>query len=100
MVGQREALLEHGCSRALEVALDFTGLPGGQVIHQSLLLVTAMPYLVLFSCLLGSQSDAWGYCNSKAGTLDTLADPGDINLFRQVVLRDALLLLNLGMPFH
>lgn len=49
-----------------------------------------MPHPVFFSCLLGSHSDAWCCCSSKAGTLDTLTDPGDIHLFMQVVLRDAL----------
>lgn len=90
-MGQRGALLEHGCSTALGAALDLTGLPGGEVIH--LPLQHQCPCLVFFSSLLGSQSDAWSCCSSKAGTLDTLADPGDNNLFMQVVLRSALSLM-------
>lgn len=73
--------------------MDLTGLPGGRVIHQSLPLGQQWPCLVFFSCLLGSPSDAWGCCSSPAGTLDTLVDSGDINLFMQVVLRAALSLM-------
>lgn len=93
VAGQRGALLERGCSTALGAALDLAGLPGGQVIHQSLPLRQQWPCFVFSSCILGSPSDVWGYCSSEAGTLDTLVDPGNINLFMQVVLRDALLLM-------
>ena len=83
----------------MSAAPYLAGLQGGWLILRSLPLWQQHPRLVFFWCISGSPSAAWGCCSPKAaGTLGIPGDTGEVSLFKQVVLGDALSLLVAKLP--